>query len=78
MIILRPFSFLKLGLFGALIATVTQTTFCRADGGFGGPLRESPPAAGSASSRSRLPSPSKGSSMLLELPSLDDFEFPRL
>ena len=27
---------------GALIATVTQTTFCRADGGFGGP-RESPP-----------------------------------
>ncbi len=29
---------------GALIATVTQTTFCRADGGFGGPPRESPPA----------------------------------
>jgi len=28
---------------GALIATVTQTTFCRADGGFGGPPRESPP-----------------------------------
>jgi acyl dehydratase len=28
---------------GALIATVTQTTFCRADGGFGGPQRESPP-----------------------------------
>jgi acyl dehydratase len=28
---------------GALIATVTQTTFCRADGGFGGPKRESPP-----------------------------------
>jgi acyl dehydratase len=28
---------------GALIATVTQTTFCRADGGFDGPLRESPP-----------------------------------
>jgi acyl dehydratase len=27
----------------ALIATVTQTTFCRADGGFGGPPRESPP-----------------------------------
>jgi acyl dehydratase len=27
---------------GALIATVTQTTFCRADGGFGGPPRESP------------------------------------
>jgi len=28
---------------GALIATVTQTTFARADGGFGGPKRESPP-----------------------------------
>jgi acyl dehydratase len=28
---------------GALIATVTQTTFCRADGGFGGPPRESTP-----------------------------------
>jgi len=28
---------------GALIATVTQTTFCRADGGFGGPSRETPP-----------------------------------
>jgi acyl dehydratase len=28
---------------GALIATVTQTTFCRADGGFGGPPRQSPP-----------------------------------
>ena len=28
---------------GTLIATVTQTTFCRADGGFGGPPRESPP-----------------------------------
>jgi acyl dehydratase len=28
---------------GAPIATVTQTTFCRADGGFGGPPRESPP-----------------------------------
>lgn len=27
---------------GDLIATVTQTTFCRADGGFGGPARESP------------------------------------
>ena len=27
---------------GALVATVTQTTFCRADGGFGGPPRESP------------------------------------
>ncbi|MBM3528035.1 MAG: 3-alpha,7-alpha,12-alpha-trihydroxy-5-beta-cholest-24-enoyl-CoA hydratase [Alphaproteobacteria bacterium] len=29
---------------GDLIATVTQTTFCRADGGFGGPPREQPPA----------------------------------
>jgi acyl dehydratase len=29
---------------GTLIATVTQTTFCRGDGGFGGPRRESPPA----------------------------------
>jgi len=27
---------------GAPIATVTQTTFCRADGGFGGPPREAP------------------------------------
>ena len=27
----------------ALIATVTQTTFCRADGGFGGPPRPTPP-----------------------------------
>jgi acyl dehydratase len=29
---------------GELIATVTQTTFCRADGGFGGPPRDVPPA----------------------------------
>jgi P27 family predicted phage terminase small subunit len=29
-------------------------------------------------SRSRLPTPSKGGSMLLELPSLEDFDFPRL
>ena len=28
---------------GALIATVTQTIFCRGDGGFGGPPRQSPP-----------------------------------
>ena len=28
---------------GELLATVTQTTFARADGGFGGPPRESPP-----------------------------------
>jgi acyl dehydratase len=27
---------------GTLIATVTQTTFCRADGGFGGPPRQAP------------------------------------
>ena len=27
---------------GDLIATLTQTTFCRADGGFGGPPREAP------------------------------------
>jgi acyl dehydratase len=27
---------------GALLATITQTTFCRADGGFGGPKREMP------------------------------------
>jgi acyl dehydratase len=28
---------------GEKIATVTQTTFCRADGGFGGPPRKQPP-----------------------------------
>jgi acyl dehydratase len=28
---------------GDLLATITQTTFCRADGGFGGPKRETPP-----------------------------------
>ncbi len=28
---------------GALIGTVTQTIFCRGDGGFGGPPRQSPP-----------------------------------
>ena len=27
---------------GAALATLTQTTFCRADGGFGGPKRETP------------------------------------
>jgi acyl dehydratase len=27
---------------GRLLATLTQTTFCRADGGFGGPKRETP------------------------------------
>ena len=27
---------------GELVATVTQTTFCRGDGGFGGPLRQAP------------------------------------
>jgi len=28
---------------GELVATLTQTTFCRGDGGFGGPPREAPP-----------------------------------
>jgi acyl dehydratase len=28
---------------GDLLATITQTTFCRADGGFGGPKRDTPP-----------------------------------
>ncbi|MEJ2378859.1 MAG: MaoC/PaaZ C-terminal domain-containing protein [Pseudolabrys sp.] len=28
---------------GELLATINQTTFCRADGGFGGPKRETPP-----------------------------------
>lgn len=28
---------------GRLLATLTQTTFCRGDGGFGGPQRETPP-----------------------------------
>jgi acyl dehydratase len=28
---------------GDLVATLKQTTFCRADGGFGGPPREAPP-----------------------------------
>jgi len=28
---------------GCLLATLTQTTFCRGDGGFGGPRRETPP-----------------------------------
>ena len=28
---------------GELLATLTQTTFCRGDGGFGGPPREAPP-----------------------------------
>jgi len=28
---------------GDLLATINQTTFCRADGGFGGPKRETPP-----------------------------------
>jgi len=28
---------------GALVATVTQTIFCRGDGGFGGPPRQAPP-----------------------------------
>jgi acyl dehydratase len=28
---------------GTLLATITQTTFCRGDGGFGGPQRATPP-----------------------------------
>jgi acyl dehydratase len=28
---------------GELLATLTQTTFCRGDGGFGGPKRDTPP-----------------------------------
>ncbi len=28
---------------GDLLASITQTTFCRVDGGFGGPRRETPP-----------------------------------
>ena len=28
---------------GRLLATLTQTTFCRGDGGFGGPKRDTPP-----------------------------------
>ena len=28
---------------GRLLATLTQTTFCRGDGGFGGPKRDAPP-----------------------------------
>ena len=28
---------------GALLATLAQTTFCRGDGGFGGPKRDTPP-----------------------------------
>jgi acyl dehydratase len=28
---------------GVLLATLTQTTFCRGDGGFGGPKRDTPP-----------------------------------
>jgi len=28
---------------GALLATLAQTTFCRGDGGFGGPRRDTPP-----------------------------------
>ena len=49
---------------GELIATVTQTTFCRADGGFGGPPRESPPLhkMPGARARSRLRSRRPGRS----------------
>ena len=49
---------------GELIATVTQTTFCRADGGFGGPPRESPPVHKIAGARAgpRLRSRPRGRS----------------
>ena len=38
---------------GELIATVTQTTFCRADGGFGGPPRAGAAAAPAPRARAR-------------------------
>ena len=38
---------------GEPIATVTQTTFCRADGGFGGPPRQPPGAASDPDARAR-------------------------
>jgi acyl dehydratase len=44
---------------GAPVATVTQTTFCRADGGFGGPQRESPPVH---------PLPERKPDMICDLP----------
>jgi hypothetical protein len=44
---------------GELIATVTQATFCRADGGFGGPARESPPVHKIPDRARRLPPASR-------------------
>jgi acyl dehydratase len=44
---------------GAPIATVTQTTFCRGDGGFGGPAREAPPVH---------PVPERAPDLLCDLP----------
>ena len=39
---------------GERIATIAQTTFCRGDGGFGGPPREQPAAAPDPGARARL------------------------
>ena len=44
---------------GELIATVTQTTFCRGDGGFGGPPRQAPPPH---------PLPERAPDLVCELP----------
>ena len=38
---------------GELLATLKQTTFCRGDGGFGGPPRDSAGAASAAGARAR-------------------------
>jgi acyl dehydratase len=46
---------------GTLIATLTSTTFCRGDGGFGGPNRPSPPPH---------PIPERAPDQTLDLPSL--------
>ncbi len=44
---------------GALLATINQTTFCRADGGFGGPKRQTPPPH---------PIPGRGPDAVVDLP----------
>jgi acyl dehydratase len=44
---------------GALLATLTQTTFCRADGGFGGPPREA---------RAPHPLPERAPDLVCDLP----------
>lgn len=44
---------------GKLLATLTQTTFCRGDGGFGGPPREAPP---------QHPVPDRVPDLICELP----------